>query len=133
MVLGLALVANLEYDPVNDFDHLGVITVSFTTLISRAGLPAASFPEFVAHLKSNGDKIMFANSDLGGISHLCGLMLSEALQASSKDPDFSGYLDKAGYTAVPPAETLPAAQARRAKAEVERWGKLLREAEVWPQ
>ena len=230
MVLGPALVANLEYDPVNDFDHLGVITVSFTTLISRANLPAGNFAEFVAYLKSNGDKIMFANSGLGGISHLCGLMLAEALQtrftmvpykgngpatndlvggrvdlmcdaaataapqiragkvraigtagpirnrelpdvptltelglkgfvlenwnamyapkglpkpvfdrlvealqASLKDPDFAGYLDKAGYTAVPPAETLPAAQAKRAKAEVERWGKLLREAGIKPQ
>jgi len=133
MVLGPALVANLEYDPVNDFDHLGVISVSFTTLISRASLPATSFPEFVAHLKSNDDKIMFANSSLSVISQLCGLMLSEALQASLKDPDFSGYLNKAGYTALPPAETLPAAQARNAKAEVERWGKLLREAGIRPQ
>jgi tripartite-type tricarboxylate transporter receptor subunit TctC len=230
MVLGPALVANLEYDPVNDFDHLGVITVSFTTLISRSNLPATNFSEFIAYLKSSGDKIMFANSGLGGISHLCGLMLSEALQtrftmvpykgngpatndlvggrvdlmcdaaataapqiragkvraigtagpirnrelpdvptltelglkgfvlenwnamyapkglpkpvfdrlvealqASLKDPDFAGYLDKAGYTAVPPADTLPAAQAKRAKAEVERWGKLLREAGIKPQ
>lgn len=230
MVLGPALVANLGYDPLNDFDHLGVITVSFTTLITRTNLPAANFAEFVAHLKFNGDKIMFANSGLGGISHLCGLLLADALQTrftmvpykgngpatndliggrvdlmcdaaataapqiragkvraigtagpirnrelpevptltelglkgfvlenwnaiyapkglprpvfdrlidalqgSIRDPDFSGYLDKAGYTAVPPAETQPAAQARRVKTEVERWGKLLREAGIKPQ
>lgn len=230
MVLGPALVAKLEYDPVTDFDHLGVITVSFTTLIARQNMPVANFQEFIAYLKANGDKIMFANSGLGGISHLCGLLLSdalqtkftmvpykgngpatndlvggrvdlmcdaaataapqiragkvraigtagpvrnrelpdvptlselglkgfvlenwnamyapkglpkpifdrivEALQASLKDPDFASYLDKAGYTAVPHTETLPAAQARRAKAEVERWGKLLREAGIKPQ
>lgn len=230
MVLGPALLAKLEYDPVTDFDHLGVITVSFTTLIARQNMPVANFQEFIAYLKANGDKIMFANSGLGGISHLCGLLLSdalqtkftmvpykgngpatndlvggrvdlmcdaaataapqiragkvraigtagpvrnrelpdvptlselglkgfvlenwnamyapkglpklifdrivEALQASLKDPDFASYLDKAGYTAVPHAETLPAAQARRAKAEVERWGKLLREAGIKPQ
>ncbi len=230
MVLGPALVAKLEYDPVTDFDHLGVVTVSFTILIARANLPAANFAEFVAHLKTSGDRIMFANSGVGGISHLCGLLLAEALQTkftmvpykgngpatndliggrvdlmcdnastaapqiragkvraigtagpirnrelpevptltelglkgfvlenwnaiyapkglpkpvferltealqgSLRDADFSGYLDKTGYTAVPPAETLPAAQARRVKAEVERWGRLLREAGIKPQ
>jgi len=230
MVLGPALVANIDYDPVTDFDHLGIITVSFTTLIARANLPVANFAEFVAYLKANGDKIMFANSGLGSITHLCGLLLAEtlqtkftlvpykgngpatndlvggridlmcdaaataapqiragkvraiatagpirnrelpdvptftelglksmvlenwmaiyapkglpkavferltdAIQGSLRDPEFSGFLDKVGYTAVPPAETLPAAQARRAKAEVERWGKLLREAGIKPQ
>lgn len=230
MVLGPALVAKLEYDPVTDFEHLGVITVSFTTLIARQNLPVANFAEFIAYLKSNGDKIMFANAGVGSITHLCGLLLAdtlqtrftmvpykgngpatndlvggrvdlmcdaaataapqiragkvraigtagpirnrelpevptlgelglkgfvlenwqaiyapkglpkpvfdrlvEALQASLKDPDFAGYLDKVGYTAVPHADTLPAAQARRAKAEVERWGKLLREAGIKPQ
>ena len=59
--------------------------------------------------------------------------LTDAIQGSLRDPDFSAYLDKTGYTAVPPAETLPAAQARRAKSEVERWGKLLREAGIKPQ
>ena len=230
MVLGPALVAKLEYDPVADFDHLGIITVSFTTLLARTNLPAANFAEFISYLKSNGDKIMFANAGLGSITHLCGLLLAEtlqtrftmvpykgngpatndlvggrvdlmcdaaataaphiragkvraigtagpirnrelpevptltelglkgfvlenwqaiyaprglpkavferlvdAIQASLRDPEFSGFLDKVGYTAVPLAETLPAAQVRRAKAEVERWGKLLREAGIKPQ
>jgi tripartite-type tricarboxylate transporter receptor subunit TctC len=230
MVLGPALIANLGYDPVTDFDHLGVMTVSFTTLIARANMPFANFNDFIAHLKASGDKIMFANSGVGAITHLCGLLLAdmlqtqftmvpykgngpatndllagrvdlmcdaaataaphiragkvraiatagpirnrelpevptftelgmkgmvlenwmalyapkglpkpvfdrlaEAVQGSLRDPDFAGYLDKVGYTAVPPAETLPAAQARRAKSEVERWGKLLREAGIKPQ
>jgi hypothetical protein len=46
-----------------------------------------------------------------------------AVQASLKDADFTGYLDKAGYTAVPPEETLPDFQARKVKAEVGRWGR----------
>ena len=79
MVLGPALVAKLPYDPAADFDHLGVITVSYTTLISRPNLQVASFADFVSHLKANGDKIMFANSGLGGISHLCGLLLANTL------------------------------------------------------
>lgn len=230
MVLGPALIAKLDYDPVNDFDHLGVVTVSFTTLIARANMPFSNFAEFIAYLKASGDKIMFANSGLGGITHLCGLLLADtlqtrftmvpykgngpatndllagrvdlmcdaaataaphiragkvraiatagpirnrelpdvptftelgmknmvlenwnafyapkglpkavferltdAIQGSLRDPEFAGYLDKVGYTAVPPAETLPAAQARRAKAEVERWGKLLRDAGIKPQ
>ena len=59
--------------------------------------------------------------------------LTESIQASLRDPDFAGYLDKAGYTPVPPADSLPAAQERRARAEVERWGRLLREAGIQPQ
>jgi tripartite-type tricarboxylate transporter receptor subunit TctC len=230
MVLGPALVAKLSYDPVTDFDYLGVVTVSYTTLIARPNLPVASFSEFLSWLKASGDKVMFANSGVGGISHLCGLLLANmlqtrftmvpykgngpatndligarvdlmcdaaataapqiragkvramgtagpvrnreladvptldeqglkgfilenwnaiyaprglprpvferliaAFQGSLRDPDFASYLDKAGYTAVPPEETTSAALARRVKTEVPRWTRLLREAGIEPQ
>ncbi|OGA01998.1 MAG: hypothetical protein A3H35_16155 [Betaproteobacteria bacterium RIFCSPLOWO2_02_FULL_62_17] len=80
MVLGPALVAQLQYDPLADFDYLGVVTVSYTTLIARQNMPVANFAEFIAHLKNSGEKIMFANSGVGGISHLCGLLLADALR-----------------------------------------------------
>jgi tripartite-type tricarboxylate transporter receptor subunit TctC len=90
MVLAPSLVAKLDYEPAADFEYLGIMSRLFTTLIARPNLPASTFPEFVSYLKAGNEKIMFANSGLGGISHLCGLLLASALQTRFTSVPYKG-------------------------------------------
>lgn len=79
MVLAPSLVANLEFDPVKDFDYIGIFARTFSSLIARPDMPVKTFQEFVAYVKERNEKIMFANSGLGGISHVCALRIADAL------------------------------------------------------
>lgn len=88
-----ALYRKLQYNPVTDFEHIGLVVDVPMTLVARSDFPAKDFKELVAYLKQHKSKINLANAGLGAASHLCGLMLMSAIEADLTTVPFKGTAD----------------------------------------
>ena len=74
MATAPALYRKLSFDPLKDFEYIGQVVDVPMTLLARKDFPATTFPELLAYLKANGNKVSLANAGLGAVSHLCGLL-----------------------------------------------------------
>jgi tripartite-type tricarboxylate transporter receptor subunit TctC len=75
-----ALYAKLPYDPVADFEPVGLVADVPQTVVAKAGFPANDLKELIAHVKANKDKINLANAGRGSASHLCGMLFTSAIE-----------------------------------------------------
>ena len=90
MATAPALYRKLSFNPLTDFEYVGQVADVPMTLIARKDLPANNFTELVAYLKINKDKVNLANAGLGAVSHLCGMMIQQALGVDLTTVPFSG-------------------------------------------
>ncbi|HEX6529546.1 MAG TPA: tripartite tricarboxylate transporter substrate binding protein BugD [Burkholderiales bacterium] len=77
------LYRNLRFNPLTDFEPIGLINDVPMTIISKPQLPAKNFKEFLDYIKKNKDKVSYANAGIGAASHLCGMLFMSAI-----DTDF---------------------------------------------
>jgi len=73
------LYRKLPYNPVEDFEHIGLINEVAMTLLVKNALPVQNIGEFLPYLRQNASKITMANAGIGAASHLCGLLFMSAL------------------------------------------------------
>jgi len=90
MATAPSLYRDLQYDTLNDFEYLGLITEVPMTLIGRPGLPAGNFAELRRWMTANKGKINLANAGQGAASHLCGVLLQRALKMDMNTVSFKG-------------------------------------------
>jgi tripartite-type tricarboxylate transporter receptor subunit TctC len=88
-----ALYRKLAYNPLTDFEMVGLIVDVPMTMIARVDFPPKNFSEFVAYVKANKSKLNLANAGLGAASHLCGLMFMSAIDADVTTVPFKGTAD----------------------------------------
>ncbi|HEX4325269.1 MAG TPA: tripartite tricarboxylate transporter substrate binding protein [Burkholderiales bacterium] len=62
----------LRYDPVNDFEPIGMVAISPTLLVSNPQLPVKNATELVALLKKEPGKYSYASAGTGSAPHLTG-------------------------------------------------------------
>ncbi|WP_422822982.1 tripartite tricarboxylate transporter substrate-binding protein [Variovorax humicola] len=74
MATAPALYKKLPFDPMKDFEYIGQVLDVPMTLLSRKDFPANTFPELLAYVKANKDKVSLANAGVGAVSQLCGLL-----------------------------------------------------------
>ena len=86
----LAMYKSLPYHPVDDFEPIGRATSGPMLIAARNGFPAKNLAEFVAYAKTHADKISLAHAGVGSASHLCGLMLMNALGVKFNDIPYKG-------------------------------------------
>jgi tripartite-type tricarboxylate transporter receptor subunit TctC len=79
MATSPALYKKLSFDPLKDFEYIGQVLDVPMTLLARKDFPAKDFPELLAYLKANGNKVSMANAGLGAVSHLCGLLFQSQI------------------------------------------------------
>jgi len=79
MAISPALYPDLGYDPVKDFISIGVAVLSPTMLVARRDFADVPFKDFIAYLKTNGEKVNAATTGPGGPSHLCASLLMKEL------------------------------------------------------
>ena len=81
--IGLAssvgLYRKLPYDPATAFAPIGRITDVPMTVVGKADLQPGSVGELLDYIRANGEQIIFAHGGVGAVSHLCGLLLMDAL------------------------------------------------------
>jgi tripartite-type tricarboxylate transporter receptor subunit TctC len=73
------LYRNLAYKPTEDFEPIGLVTEVPMVIVARKDFPANNLAEFIEYVKANKDKITYANAGIGAASHLCGMLLMEAI------------------------------------------------------
>jgi tripartite-type tricarboxylate transporter receptor subunit TctC len=90
MATAVGLYRNLGYDPLKDFETIGEIADVPMLLLGAKTLPPATMKELVPYLKSNPGRISLANAGIGSASHLCGLLLQNALQTEITTIPYKG-------------------------------------------
>ncbi len=85
-----AMYKSLPYHPVDDFEPIGRATSGPMLIAARNGFPAKNLNEFVAYAKANAPKISLAHAGVGSASHLCGLMLMNALGVKFNEIPYKG-------------------------------------------
>ena len=85
-----ALYANLRYDPVTDFEHIGMFAQSPMAIVAKKDFPAKDFKEFVAYIKANASKIVHGHAGLGSASHMCGLAFLQAVDLKVTTVPYKG-------------------------------------------
>ena len=81
MATAPVLYRDLPYDPRRDFEPIGRVVDVPMTLVARPGFPARTLAHAVAFLKRERASVIVAYAGMGAASHLCGLLLSLALEA----------------------------------------------------
>jgi tripartite-type tricarboxylate transporter receptor subunit TctC len=85
-----ALYRQPKFDPLKDFEYIGLINEVPMTLIARQNFPAKDFKEFLSYIKANKDKVTLANAGIGAASHLCGLLFMSAIQTNFLTVPYKG-------------------------------------------
>jgi tripartite-type tricarboxylate transporter receptor subunit TctC len=76
-VANVALFKKLPYDPVADFEPVGLAGMASTMLVAKMELPASNLPDFVTYARANREKLTYGSAGVGSISHsACVLLLS---------------------------------------------------------
>ena len=70
---------NLSYHPVDDFEPIGRATLGPMLVVARQGFAGKDLSEWVSLVKAQAPRISLAHAGVGSASHLCGLMLMNAL------------------------------------------------------
>lgn len=85
-----AMYKGLPYHPVDDFEPIGRATSGPMVIVARNDFPAKNLNEFVAYVKANGNKVSLAHAGVGSASHLCGLMMMNALGVKLNEIPYKG-------------------------------------------
>ena len=81
---------NMPFKVDTDFEYLGMVNEVPMTLISRPTLPAKTYKELVTWIGQNKGKVNLGNAGIGSASHLCGLMVQNALQTDMTSVPYKG-------------------------------------------
>jgi len=69
------LYKSLPYDPIRDFEPVGLTTDSARILVVRKDLPVGNLQEFIAYTRANQAKMQYGSAGVGSGTHLpCALL-----------------------------------------------------------
>ncbi len=88
-----SLYRRLQFDPLKDFEYIGLIVDTPMTIVARSDFPPKTIGEFIAYVKANKAKLNYANAGVGAASHLCGLLFMSAIEADLTTVPFKGTAD----------------------------------------
>jgi tripartite-type tricarboxylate transporter receptor subunit TctC len=87
---GASLYKNLTYDTVGDFETLGLVNFGPMVLASKKDFAAKDAKDLLAKLKADGGKVTLAHAGVASNSHLCGLLLQQALGVKFTEVAYRG-------------------------------------------
>jgi tripartite-type tricarboxylate transporter receptor subunit TctC len=85
-----ALYRQLRFNPLTDFEYIGLINEVPMTLIGRANLPPSNLKDLLAYVKANSAKMSLANAGIGAASHLCGMLFQSAIRVDLLTVPYKG-------------------------------------------
>lgn len=74
-----SLYRKLPYDALTSFETVGLVTDVPMTVVAKGDFQAKDFTDLVKNIKANQEKINLANAGTGSASHLCGMLLQDAI------------------------------------------------------
>jgi len=84
------LYRQLRFNPIDDFEPIGLINDVPMTLIGRPTFAPNNFKEFLSYIKANKDKVTYANAGIGAASHLCGMLFMSTIQTDFLTVPYKG-------------------------------------------
>ena len=85
-----ALYRKLPFNPLTDYEYIGQVADVPMTMLAKKALPPNNLKELLAYIKSNKDKLNYANAGLGAASHLCGLLFMSQIQTDLTTVPYKG-------------------------------------------
>jgi tripartite-type tricarboxylate transporter receptor subunit TctC len=90
LATSVGLYRKLPYDPSTSFAPIGLVTDVPMTVVARADFPASSVGELLDRIRAEQEGIIFAHGGVGAVSHLCGLLLMDALDTKMTAVGYKG-------------------------------------------
>jgi tripartite-type tricarboxylate transporter receptor subunit TctC len=84
------LYPDLPYDPLEDFETIGLVTEVPMTIIGSPNFEPNTFEELVSYVGDNLDTVTYANAGIGAASQLCGLLFEEATGLDVTEVPYEG-------------------------------------------
>ena len=78
------LTPSIRYDPIKDFEPIGLTANAPVAVVARKDFPAKDLKEFIAYVKANGDGVKQAHGGVGSSSHMACLLLTTELGLKPK-------------------------------------------------
>jgi tripartite-type tricarboxylate transporter receptor subunit TctC len=85
-----SLYKTLPYKTDAAFEHVGLINAGPYVITGRLGLEANTAQELIAKIKKDNGKVTMAHSGVGAGSHLCAVLLSQAINAEVTQVPYRG-------------------------------------------
>jgi len=89
-VANVALFKKLPYDPVADFEPVGLAGMASTMLVAKTGLPASNLQDFVSYARANREKLTYGSAGVGSISHYACVLLLSSLKLNITHVPYRG-------------------------------------------
>ena len=80
----------VKYDPLKDFDLIGLVALLPNVLVCNTALPVSTIAEFIAYAKAKSGALNMASAGLGSVSHLAGVALASAAGFESLHVPYKG-------------------------------------------
>ena len=77
-----ALYPKLAFNPLTDFEPIGIAASAPIMLVTNNSIPVTKLPEFAEYMKANSGKLTNGNAGVGSTSHLACLLLNNRVGAS---------------------------------------------------
>ncbi|MDB5748945.1 MAG: tripartite tricarboxylate transporter substrate binding protein BugD [Massilia sp.] len=74
-----AMYRKLPFNPLTDFEYIGLVADVPMVLVARKDLPPNNLKELIPYIKANQGKLTMGNAGLGAVSHQCGMLFLRAL------------------------------------------------------
>ena len=74
-----SLYEDLAYDPLEDFQTIGLVTEVPMTIIGAADFEPNTLEELVEYVTANADTVTYAHAGIGAASQLCALLFQDAI------------------------------------------------------
>jgi tripartite-type tricarboxylate transporter receptor subunit TctC len=84
------LYRKLAYDPDGDFDGIGLVTDVPMTIVGRGDLEPGSIGELLDYIRANKENVTYAHAGVGSASHLCGMLLMDAIDVAMTTVPYKG-------------------------------------------
>ena len=85
-----SLYASLPYNPLEDFELIGLVTEVPMTIVARKDFEPNTLQELVDYVKANADTVTYANAGTGAASQLCGLLFMNATGTKVTEVPYQG-------------------------------------------
>ena len=81
MATAPTLYRRLPFNPVESFEHVGLVTSTPMVWVARPDFPGSTFADMIAFVRERRDRVNLANAGLGSASQLCGTLFQASLGA----------------------------------------------------
>jgi tripartite-type tricarboxylate transporter receptor subunit TctC len=84
------LYPDLAYDPLEDFEQIGLVTEVPMTIIGSPNFEPNTLDELITYVGENIDTVTYANAGIGAASQLCGLLFETATGLDLTEVPYDG-------------------------------------------